>query len=279
MFLSTTGDVLDAAQQDALERYIQAGGGWVGVHSATDTEYEWPWYGKLAGAYFISHPNNPNVRKATFRVLDKSARLHDRACRTSGSARTSSTTSSRSIRTSSVLVDIDEKSYEGGTNGDNHPMSWYHEYDGGRAWYTNMGHTDETFVEPPFLKHLLGGLRYAMGTRPLDYSRAKPEENRFTKVVLAETLDEPVELAVLPGESILFVERKGASSSTRPRTSASRRSPRSRWAASTRPATSAEDGLLGVAADPNFARNGWIYMFYSPAADAIRKNVLARYHA
>ena len=71
VFLSTTGDVLDAAQQDDFERYIQAGGGWVGIHSATDTEYDWPWYGRLAGAWFNGHPLNPNVRKATFRVLDK----------------------------------------------------------------------------------------------------------------------------------------------------------------------------------------------------------------
>src|SRR6266852_5901152 len=72
VFLNTTGDVLDAAQQDDFERYIQAGGGYVGVHSATDTEYDWPWYGRLAGAWFNGHPGNPNVRKATYRVLDKS---------------------------------------------------------------------------------------------------------------------------------------------------------------------------------------------------------------
>ena len=72
VFLSTTGDVLNDAQQSAFERYIQAGGGWVGVHSATDTEYEWPWYNHLAGAYFTSHPGDPNVRKATFRVVDAS---------------------------------------------------------------------------------------------------------------------------------------------------------------------------------------------------------------
>ena len=71
VFLNTTGDVLDAAQQDDFERYIQAGGGYVGIHSAADTEYDWPWYGRLAGAWFSSHPNNPNVRKGTFRVLDK----------------------------------------------------------------------------------------------------------------------------------------------------------------------------------------------------------------
>src|SRR6476646_5440917 len=72
VFLNTTGDVLDAAQQDDFERYIQAGGGYVGVHSATDTEYGWPWYGRLAGAWFTSHPNNPNVQKGTYHVIDKS---------------------------------------------------------------------------------------------------------------------------------------------------------------------------------------------------------------
>ena len=70
VFLNTTGDVLDQAQQNDFERYIQAGGGYVGIHSATDTEYGWPWYGQLAGAYFASHPNNPNVRDGAFRVLD-----------------------------------------------------------------------------------------------------------------------------------------------------------------------------------------------------------------
>src|ERR1700687_1950187 len=71
VWLNTTGDVLDAAQQDDFERYIEAGGGYVGIHSAADTEYGWPWYGRLAGAWFNGHPNNPNVRKGTFRVLDK----------------------------------------------------------------------------------------------------------------------------------------------------------------------------------------------------------------
>ena len=92
-----------------------------------------------------------------------------------------------------MLVDIDETSYEGGTNGARHPMSWYHAYDGGRAFYTNMGHTEATFSEPLFLRHLLGGLRYAMGTAPLSYGRARPEENRFTKVVLTEKLNEAAE--------------------------------------------------------------------------------------
>src|ERR671917_2513105 len=174
VFLSTTGDVLNARQQDAFERYIQAGGGWVGIHSATDTEYGWPWYGRLAGAYFASHPNDPNVRKGTFRVLDKNhpstEGLPDRWEREDEFYNFKAI--DRDIR---VLVDIDETSYQGGTNGDRHPMSWYHAYDGGRAFYTNMGHTEATFSEPLFLRHLLGGLRYAMGSDSLSYGRARPE--------------------------------------------------------------------------------------------------------
>ena len=275
VFLNTTGDVLDAAQQDDFERYIQAGGGYVGIHAAADTEYDWPWYGRLAGAWFNGHPNSPNVRKGTFRVLDKShpstEGLPDRW------DREDEFYNFKSIDPSiHVLVDIDEKSYEGGTNGDHHPMSWYHEYDGGRAWYTNMGHTEATFSEPLFLRHLLGGLRYAMGTRPIDFSRARPEENRFTRVVLAEKLEEPVELAVLPDERVLFIERRGGVNLYTPATGRVRRIATIPVSTKYADSSQAEDGLLGLAADPGFAKNGWIYMYYSPAGPE-PKNVLARF--
>jgi cytochrome c len=275
VFLSTTGDVLDARQQDAFERYIQAGGGWVGVHAATDTEYDWPWYNRLAGAYFTSHPNDPNVRKGTFRVLDKThpatQGLPDRW------EREDEFYNFRNVQPDlRVLVDIDETTYQGGTNGANHPMVWYHEVDGGRAFYTGMGHTDASFTEAPFLQTLLGGLRWAMGTGALDYARARPEENRFTKVVLAQPLNEPVELAVLPDLRVLFVERRGAVKLYKPST-------RKVTTIATIPVSlkytngeQAEDGLLGLAADPSFARTGWVWMYYSPVG-AEPKNVLSRF--
>ena len=275
VFLNTTGDVLDARQQDAFERYIQAGGGWVGIHSATDTEYDWPWYGRLAGAYFESHPNNPNVRKGTYRVLDRdhpsTQQLPDRWEREDEFYNFKSISSDIQ-----VLVDIDETSYEGGTNGARHPMSWYHAHDGGRAFYTNMGHTEATFSEPLFLAHLLGGLRYAMGTAPLDYGRVRPEENRFTKVVLADKLNEPVELAVLPDERVLFIERRGPVNLYRPATGRYTKLATIPVSNQYTNGQQGEDGLLGLAADPNFASNGWIYLYYSPAG-AEAKNVLARY--
>ena len=276
VFLSTTGDVLDPRQQDAFERYIQAGGGWVGIHAATDTEYEWPWYGRLAGAYFVSHPNNPNVRRGTFRVRD-STHVSTRGLPARWE-REDEFYNFRNINPAiRVLVDIDETSYQGGTNGANHPMSWYHEFSGGRAWYTNMGHTDATFSEPLFLRHLLGGIRWAMGTGPLNYQRARPEENRFTKVVLASPLEEPVELAILPpDERVLFVERRGKIKLYSPRTNQTKVLGAIPVSLKYNNGNQAEDGLLGLAADPGFATNGFVYMYYSPEGGDPR-NVLSRF--
>jgi cytochrome c len=275
VFLNTTGDVLDAAQQDDFERYIQAGGGYVGIHSGTDTEYDWPWYGRLAGAYFNGHPNNPNVRKASYRTLDTThvstkgfpARFE----------REDEFYNFKSIDpTIHVLVEIDETSYEGGANGAHHPMSWYHDFDGGRAWYTNMGHTEATYTEPLFLRHLLGGLQYAIGNNKIDFNRARPEENRFTRVVLAEKLDEPIELAVLPGKRVLFIERHGYVNLYTPADGQVHRIATIPVSTKYADSSQAEDGLLGLAADPNFATTGWVYMYFSPAGPEA-KNVLARF--
>ncbi|MEO8577891.1 MAG: PQQ-dependent sugar dehydrogenase, partial [Gemmatimonadales bacterium] len=163
-----------------------------------------------------------------------------------------------------------------GTNGDHHPMSWYHDFDGGRAFYTNMGHTDATFSEPLFLKHILGGLKYAMGTGTIDFGRARPEENRFSKVVLAEKFEEPVELAVLPDERVLFIERHGYVNIYNPKNNRVKRIATIPVSNNYTDGSRGEDGLLGLAADPDFAKNGWIYMYYSPAGPD-PKNVLARY--
>ena len=91
IFLNTTGDVLNQEQQNDFERFIQAGGGFLGIHSATDTEYDWPWYGKLVGAYFESHPNNPNVKTGEYYVVDKTHAARQIQCLTGSSAQMSST--------------------------------------------------------------------------------------------------------------------------------------------------------------------------------------------
>ncbi|MFL5804374.1 MAG: ThuA domain-containing protein [Roseiflexaceae bacterium] len=162
VFLMTTGDVLDDAQQAAFERYIRAGNGYVGVHSASDTEYAWPWYGELVGAYFSNHPA---IQQARIQIEDSAhpstAGLPNPWTRTD---------EWYSFRTNPrarvhVLATLDESTYQGGTMGIDHPFAWYHDYDGGRAWYTAGGHTSASYAEPEFLRHLLGGLLYAAQIR------------------------------------------------------------------------------------------------------------------
>lgn len=159
IFFNTTGDVLDAEQEAAFERYIQSGRGYVGVHAASDTEYEWNWYGKLAGAYFTSHPK---IQEAKFIVED--ADFVATNFLPNEWIRTDELYNLKMVNPNvNVILTIDERTYEGGTNGDYHPMSWYHEYDGGRAFYTALGHTNESYSEDFFMKHLLGGIQYAIG--------------------------------------------------------------------------------------------------------------------
>ncbi|MFD3540248.1 ThuA domain-containing protein [Streptomyces sp. NPDC058662] len=165
VFLSTTGDVLDAAQQTAFEQYIQGGGGYVGIHAAADTEYDWPFYEGLAGALFHSHPA---IQSATVKVED---RAHDATAHLGSTwqrtdewynYRTNPRTSAR------VLASLDESSYTGGNMSGDHPIAWCKDYRGGRAFYTGGGHTDESFTEAAFRRHLLGGIRWAAGLTEAD---------------------------------------------------------------------------------------------------------------
>ncbi len=161
VFLSTTGDVLNDEQQTAFEQYIRSGKGFVGIHAATDTEYGWPWYCKLVGANFANHPK---PQKATLRVTD-ATHISTKHLPNAWERFDEWYNFKNQNADVKVLLTIDEKSYQGGKNGDNHPMAWYHSYDGGRTFYTALGHTDESFQEELFLKHVLGGIKYAMGKK------------------------------------------------------------------------------------------------------------------
>ena len=159
IFLNTTLDVLNDTQQVAFEKYIRSGGGFVGVHSAADTEYGWSWYGRLVGAYFKNHPAQ---QEAIIKVADKkhvSTKMLPNKWK-----RFDEWYNYKDISPDiHVLCQLDETTYEGGENGVFHPISWYHEYNGGRAWYTGLGHITKTYTEPLFLQHLWGGIKYAAG--------------------------------------------------------------------------------------------------------------------
>ncbi|MET8082288.1 ThuA domain-containing protein [Streptomyces sp. NPDC005303] len=165
VFLSTTGDVLDPAQQRAFEGYIRHGGGYVGIHAAADTEYDWAFYGGLAGAYFQSHPA---IQPATVVVEDRAhpstSELSPRWNRTDEWYNYRSNPRERVH----VLASLDESSYTGGTMNGDHPIAWCQDYQGGRAFYTGFGHTKESYADPAFRSHLLGGIRYATGEAQAD---------------------------------------------------------------------------------------------------------------
>ncbi|TDE55695.1 DUF1080 domain-containing protein [Nonomuraea mesophila] len=157
VFLNTTGDVLNGSQQAAFESYVDGGGGYVGVHAAADTEYDWPYYGQLMGAWFSNHPA---IQQATVRNED---RAHAATAHLGTSwTRTDEWYNYRSnprpdVR---VLQSLDEGSYSGGSMGD-HPITWCHPQAAGRAFYTGLGHTQESYADPDFRALLLGGIRYA----------------------------------------------------------------------------------------------------------------------
>ena len=267
IFLNTTGDVLDAAQQADFERYIQAGGGYVGVHAASDCEYQWPWYGKLVGAYFKGHPRPQQARlnihnDDNFPVTDS---LPDPWIRTD------EWYNFREIpKDVNVLVSIDEGSYEGGRNGIPHPMVWYHDYDGGRAFYMELGHTAESYTEPDFLKLLSSGIHYAIGENKMpDYSKAAtlrmPDEARFSKKFLAGGLFEPTEMTILPNLDILIAERRGAIKFYNQADHTIKEVAHlDVYHTGLTPGGGTEGGLLGLQADPQYKDNHWVYVYYSP---------------
>lgn len=163
VFLLTTGDVLGEEEEEAFERWMAAGRGFVGVHSASDTEYEWPFYGEIVGAYFAGHPA---VQTATVHIADRAhpatAGLPEIWPRTDEWYDFRSNPRPRVH----VLATLDESTYSGGSMGADHPIAWCREAAGGRAFYTAGGHTPESYDEPLFVAHLAGGIRWAAGKEP-----------------------------------------------------------------------------------------------------------------
>lgn len=170
IFLNTTGDILNAEEQAAFERYIKAGGGWVGVHSAADTEYDWEWYTHLVGMMFRTHPKE---QTAMLNILDTNFPGMQRW----GDKTQIWTDEWYQYRQPALekdlhyLISVDEKTYDPSRMGrdgamingmgDFHPIAWYHNYDGGRAFYTGLGHIDNVYKDQAFLDHLYGGIYWA----------------------------------------------------------------------------------------------------------------------
>ncbi len=161
IFLSTTGTILGKDQELALQQFIHNGGGLVGIHAATDCEYQWDWYVKMIGGNFLSHPQQ---QEAKLIIVDNTHPSTKHLPATW--QRKDEWYNFKNLNPDvTVLIKIDETSYTGGKNGDNHPMAWYHSFEGGKIFYTELGHTNESYSDPLFLQHVLGGIQYTMGVK------------------------------------------------------------------------------------------------------------------
>lgn len=159
IFLNTTGNILDEQQKVAFQEFIRSGKGYMGIHAASDTEFEWPWYGELVGGYFTQHPP---VQEAKIDVVDRThlATKHLQEVWW----HKDEWYDFRDVQPGlHILMTLDEQSYKGGTMGKFHPIAWFREFDGGRTFYTGLGHTDESYDVPNFQKHIVGGIKYVLG--------------------------------------------------------------------------------------------------------------------
>ena len=157
IFLNTTGDILSKNEQNVMEQFIKNGKGYVGVHSASDTEYEWQWYGDLVGAYFRNHSD---VVDGKIFTVDNAHKITEHL-NPEWNIEDEWYNFDYISDNINVLLKLDETSYEGGEHPDYHPITWYHEYDGGRSFYTALGHTKEVFKDERFIKLLEKGILYA----------------------------------------------------------------------------------------------------------------------
>lgn len=277
VFLNTTDSkdsLLDYYQKNAFERYIQAGGGFVGVHAATDAEYHWGFYTRLVGAHFLSHPEQ---QEAVLNIVD-STHISTKHLPGQWKRKDEWYNFKQLNKDVHVLIKIDEHSYKGGVNGEDHPMAWYHEFEGGRAFYTELGHTEESYADTLYLNHLLGGIQYAIGEhKKLDYANVKtlktPREEQFSKTILKTgAFFEPTEMTILPNLDILIAQRRGEIMLYKKGdTSLTQAGYIHVYHKAMVNNVSAEEGLVGIQCDPDFDKNHFVYVFYSPFDTSVNR--------
>ena len=269
-------ELLNIYQETAFERYIQAGGGYVGIHAASDSEYDWGWYGDLVGGYFNGHPNEH--QETILNVVD-TTHPSTKHLTSKWKIKEEWYNFKKLSKDVHVLISLDEKTIKGGTTGDYHPLAWYHEFDGGRAWYTAIGHREDVYSNSDYLKHLLGGIQYAIGeNKKLDYSKARsqfrPDSTKISKTILTKgEFYEPTEMTILPNLDVLIVQRRGEILLYKNETNELKQAGFLKvYFRSQKDSTvNAEEGLLGIAKDPNYAKNNHVFIFYSPADTSVNR--------
>ena len=280
VFLSTTGEILNDAQQTAFENYIRSGGGYAGIHAASDTEYTWPWYGELVGGYFRNHPAGTPTASVDIEDADEpsTSGVPERWTRVDEwynfqhpvtpavNGNTTVADYSPRARQVHVLATVDESTYgedDGNSIDDDHPVAWCSDFDGGRSWYTAMGHTAASFSEADFLDHLLGGLQTAAGAGDCgEHERTMPPVAAdFEKVTLNNDTNAPMEIDIADDGRAFYIELDGRVQMWSPGSQTT-------TTIGTLPVSLIhENGLLGIQLAPDFNVSGHIYLAYATLPD------------
>ena len=275
IFLNTSGDVLDAAQQAAFEDYFRSGGGFIGIGSAIETETDWQFLTDVIGTRAASRTD---VQAGTIKVADRghdaSKQLPEYWTRTDAWYNFTSNVRGQSHVLATVVELADARgAFEhqpwggrltgitGGTMGFDHPVTWCKDYRGGRSFYTSLGNTPESYGETGLRAHLAGAIEWAAGLSDPVYSDCGATvlaNYQQTKVSAPPNLNEPIGFDVLPDGRVIQTDRRGGirlhDSATNSTT----------LLAQIPVYIVNEDGMYGPAIDRNFEQNKWVYVFYSP---------------
>ncbi len=274
VMFQTSGMVFDnTSQREAVQNYLRSGKGIVAIHNATDMgiDTDFPWWDQTinGGAHMPAH--SPGSLQGTAKVADKAhpstAGLPDNWVRTEEWYNFD-----RNARGDvHVLITADERTYNpgGSAMGPDHPISWCRDAEGGRVWATAMGHDIASYSETNFRNHILGGVRWAAGNVAGDCGGTV--WSNFDKVSLDQNTVDPMALDIAPDGRVFYVQRGGAVKIYKPNTASTV------TAAQLDVYTGGEDGLVGMALDPNFATNNWIYLYWSPRTSSTDVNRLSRF--
>ena len=255
VFLNTFGDVLDPAQQAAFESYYRDGGGFVGVHSAIETETDWSFLTDVLGTRAAG---SSGVTNATIKVADRvhpaSGNLPEYWNRTDQWY--NFTSNVRGV--SHVLATVDESTYAGGTMGFDHPITWCKDYQGGRSFYTGLGDTPASFATADLRAHLGGAIQWAAGVTDGDCGATVLANYQMDYIAAPPNVNEPIGFDVLPDGRVVQTDRRGGVRLHDPATNTTH------LLAQIPVYMASEDGMYGPAVDNDFANNRWVYLYYSP---------------
>ncbi len=265
IMFQASGDPWTDDEKAAMERYQQAGGGIVAIHNSADMRGEYEWWDNLVGSLMPGHAETGESpgQPGTVRVEDGHHPSTEHLPQRWDRADEWYNFSNNVRGDAHVLATMDETTYDPGENamGYDHPISWCKPYDGGRAWVTGMGHFGSHYTdEPEFVQHIVGGVEWAAGLVESDCGGTV--WNEFQRVPLDQNTSAPFAIDVASDGRVFFTELvRGQIQVYDPETLTTS-------TAVTLPVYSGgEDGLMGIALDPDFDDNGHVFVYYSPASD------------